>query len=435
MTTMSEATRDDATTAESDIVESSPDTGFETGVAGSAEEDHRAESRALGGAAGTAAGEAGFVSEESGSAESMTSVETVDEATVTHNEQASTYEATSWDESVKNEAREAGTDEAGLQDAYYAEVDNEEFLQFLAPLVGPLVKTVLPAAAKSLVGSGLPASLLQGLGGLVGGGPRRRPRSIVGRPAGTLRRESGEEGSVEVDEAAIAEAVAQLEVVIGTDDRVRITNTREVPWKRICQLLITAGDGRRFLGTGWLIGPRTLVTAGHCVHMKSHGGWVRSIEVTPGRNAEQKPYGSMAASRVASVRGWTLRQHRDYDYAAVFLPRPFQANDIGSFGFAAFSDQQIVASKLNIAGYPGDKPAGTMWYHGRVAKSVTATRVNYDIDTFGGQSGAAVYIRRPDGKRYAVAIHTNGSPSGNSAVRITRPVFQNLNTWRTNPDG
>jgi V8-like Glu-specific endopeptidase len=59
----------------------------------------------------------------------------------------------------------------------------------------------------------------------------------------------------------------------------------------------------------------------------------------------------------------------------------------------------------------------------------------YDIDTFAGQSGAPVWVRRPDGKRYAVAIHTNGSLSGNSAVRITGQVFQNLKSWRNNPDG
>ncbi len=54
-----------------------------------------------------------------------------------------------------------------------------------------------------------------------------------------------------------------------------------------------------------------------------------------------------------------------------------------------------------------------------------------DIDTAGGQSGSAVY-RIKDGKRFAVGIHAYGVGSGqfNSATRINRPVFDNLQTWR-----
>jgi V8-like Glu-specific endopeptidase len=46
----------------------------------------------------------------------------------------------------------------------------------------------------------------------------------------------------------------------------QITNTREVPWKRIVHLAIEAADGMRFQGTGFLIGPCTIITAGHCVY-------------------------------------------------------------------------------------------------------------------------------------------------------------------------
>jgi V8-like Glu-specific endopeptidase len=75
------------------------------------------------------------------------------------------------------------------------------------------------------------------------------------------------------------------EVVIGRDDRVQITNTTAYPWRTICSLIITARDGSRWIGTGWLVGPRTVITAGHCVYMHKRGGWARSIEVIPGRNA------------------------------------------------------------------------------------------------------------------------------------------------------
>ncbi len=39
------------------------------------------------------------------------------------------------------------------------------------------------------------------------------------------------------------------EVIIGTDDRVRISPTTSFPWRAICSLRITAQNGNRFIGT------------------------------------------------------------------------------------------------------------------------------------------------------------------------------------------
>jgi V8-like Glu-specific endopeptidase len=341
-------------------------------------------------------------------------------------------EATGWNEQAASESGQLGADEATAVDAGTVEADQQEFFQFLIPLIKPLVGTVLPAAAKALAGGGLPPQLLQALGGLFGQ-PQRRPAAR--REAAGYGNGSGGVEAVGFDEAAVAEYIQQLEVVIGTDDRVQITNTRAVPWRRIVQLTITAGNGRKFLGSGALVGPRTIITAAHCVYMHSQGGFVREIQCSPGRNGDQKPYGTMNGSRVWTVRGWTVHKNPDCDYAAIILPRPVSQQDPGWFGFANLNDIELMSSRLNMSGYPGDKPLGTQWFHGRVAKSVSDRRIFYDIDSMGGQSGSPVWLRRPDGKRYMVGIHTTGSPTGNSAVRINQQVFQNLRNWRTNPDG
>ena len=61
------------------------------------------------------------------------------------------------------------------------------------------------------------------------------------------------------------EAIARLEKVQGADDRVRVANTSGVPWRCIAQLVIRYSDGRQGFGTGWFAGPRTVVTAAHCL--------------------------------------------------------------------------------------------------------------------------------------------------------------------------
>lgn len=97
------------------------------------------------------------------------------------------------------------------------------------------------------------------------------------------------------------------EVVIGTDDRKNITSTMQYPWRSICSLKIKAKDGTNWIGTGFLIGPRTVITAGHVVYLHNHGGWAKSIEVIPGRNGSSNPYESCKSSHLHSVKGWTKK--------------------------------------------------------------------------------------------------------------------------------
>ncbi len=221
------------------------------------------------------------------------------------------------------------------------------------------------------------------------------------------------------------------EVVIGRDDRVRITNTTAYPWRTICSLLITARDGSRWIGTGWLVGPRAVITAGHVVYMHRHGGWARRIEVIPGRNGSRRPYGSCTSSNLRSVKGWTRRKKRSHDYGAIILPRscPYGSR-LGYFGYANLSYFSLLGLKVNLSGYPGDKPRGTQWWHARRIKWVTARTIVYNIDSAGGQSGSPVWRLR-NGKRHVVGIHTNGSISGNSATRIVKPVFSNIKKWKS----
>jgi V8-like Glu-specific endopeptidase len=221
-----------------------------------------------------------------------------------------------------------------------------------------------------------------------------------------------------------------LEIVLGEDDRIRVTNVTAFPWRAICSLQIRAQDGSRWIGTGWLIGRRTLITAGHCVYIHDRGGWASRIEVIPGRNAAERPFGSCTATSFRSVLGWTQKRRRTHDYAAIILPEDCTYGDqLGYFGLANLSDAALNQLTVNLSGYPGDKPAGTQWFHSRQLSAVTPSVLTYEIDTAGGQSGAPVWQLR-NGERHAVGIHTNGSPTGNSATRINSVVYNNLMLWR-----
>jgi len=225
----------------------------------------------------------------------------------------------------------------------------------------------------------------------------------------------------------------RFESVLGTDERVRIENTQQYPWRANASLLITAADNSQWIGTGWFISPRTLVTAGHCIFIKGSNvtgrdGWVKKIQVMPGRNGNQTPFGGIFSSEFWSVKGWGERGLETYDYGAIILPSAFP-QELGFFGFGVFNDSKLLASTANVAGYPGDKPSGTLWYDKRQIGSVNPDKVFYAADTAGGQSGAAVYILH-EGQRVAVAVHAYGGATANSGTRISSQVFKNLSDWK-----
>ncbi|MEM1450394.1 MAG: serine protease [Planctomycetota bacterium] len=219
------------------------------------------------------------------------------------------------------------------------------------------------------------------------------------------------------------------ESVCGRDDRVQVTSVTRIPWRMICQLLITRSDGQQSRCTGWFISPRTVMTAGHCVFSHSGGGWARSIEVVPGMNGSFRPYGSATGTRFHSVKGWTKSRKPSHDYGCIILPKSAPlGNKTGWFGFAALSKKSLKNLLVNNSGYPGDKAFGTQWYNaGRITR-VTSRRLEYMLDTAGGQSGSPTW-RTKSGKRHAIGIHAYGG-CPNKSTRINKAVFDNMKSWK-----
>ncbi|MGG5818300.1 trypsin-like serine peptidase [Falsiroseomonas sp. HW251] len=357
------------------------------------------------------------------------------------------------------ESRFPGTENESAEavvDAFFAEAasnpeEAQEFLPILAALA-PVIASAVPALIGAFGNKGAPAPRPPGAPRPPMAGKPPQALAQLSQAARLLlnapglppalkpllqqilaRREVSEAeamgGADETDPVDALQRAAQVaEVVIGVDDRRRVTPTTSTPWNRVAHLRIRASNGQLFLGTGFFINKRTIATAGHCVFMPSQGGWAKEITVTQGRDAAATPYGTVTANSFRTVRGWAVGRRREYDYGAIILPRSYTQR-ASSFGFAAFGDSELRGRKLNLAGYPGDKPSGTLWYHGRVATKVSDRVITYDIDTAGGQSGSPVWVRSGSA-RTVVGIHTNGAVSGNSATRITRPVFGNLMAWR-----
>lgn len=240
-------------------------------------------------------------------------------------------------------------------------------------------------------------------------------------------------GLRDIGEASFGAPAAHAEIVHGVDDRVRVMDTKAYPFRVECSLLITAADNSSWSGTAWFISPRTLITAGHCVHIKGspipgRNGWVKDIRVMPGRDGDSLPFGSVTSTVFRSASGWTEAGDANFDYGAIILSTPL-GDTVGWLGLGSYTDQDLITTTGNISGYPSDKQKGTQWFHANRIAGVDGHKVFYDIDTVGGQSGAAVYRAIGD-KRYAFGVHAYGGASTNSGTRITPDVLNNMISWK-----
>ena len=271
----------------------------------------------------------------------------------------------------------------------------------------------------------------------------RRP-ARAGTPRVLLEGHAEEEAAeltapvlVDVALASFGNAVANadtmlLEVVIGDDDRVRVTRERMRmnPWRQICALRIVSQSNRTYAGTGWFIAPGVLATAGHCVFLQKDGGWARSIRVIPAKHGTQEPFGSQTSTRFASVDGWVEKRQRDFDYGVIFLKDQAAGEQVGNFAVESLRPLELRGTDAQISGYPADLDrAEFQFFHLRPMTDVTDTQLIYDIDTFGGQSGSPIWQETVENGLIAVGIHTTGGVSSNSGTRITDDVLENLVKW------
>jgi len=203
--------------------------------------------------------------------------------------------------------------------------------------------------------------------------------------------------------------------------------------------------GAGVIGTGWLVGPKTVITAGHCVYSQFYfGGWANQIEIMPGCDGSNAPFGQLISTRFSAGQSWVETGDRDFDIGCIHLEEAV-GNQVGWFSVAAPNADKLQDQMINVSGYPIDIGDGRLQYHdANRIRQVTNLRIFYDVDTFAGQSGAPSWIQEDiDAPPTVVGIHTYG-PEGtppelhvtaNSATRINPDVLQQIKDWVTQDGG
>ena len=191
-------------------------------------------------------------------------------------------------------------------------------------------------------------------------------------------------------------------------------------------------------GTGTLVGPRMLLTAGHVVYDPVHGGKPRSFRVTLGNAPRQ----SFTATNWRTSGKWfktdsklsmSKRALSSADVGVVILDNPIDSM-VASLKYETTKTEVINAMTLNVAGYSNDATLipNTAFFASSRGTTVpqASYRMSYPIHTIAGMSGGPVWSRDPSQVRTVRAIHTSLFDGAGNALRITTSVFRLLQKWQ-----
>ncbi len=245
-----------------------------------------------------------------------------------------------------------------------------------------------------------------------------------------------------------------FETVIGDDNRTQIHATSAYPFRMICSLTMYWEGNTQTVGTGFLVGQRTVLTAGHCILPGKGSPFPIGIEVRPGRSGQHEPFaqfGQLYAEKMSLHPEWSNRFDPRFDVGALHLNREI-GEELGWFRVSARDPDALARQWVHVTGYPGDKVtnlspeeggetlhAAELWHHATPVETVHDGRVYYPADTFGGQSGSPVYTYDKDGEATVIGIHAYGIGSGpaafayenNSAGWVDSGLLQVISDWRT----
>lgn len=214
------------------------------------------------------------------------------------------------------------------------------------------------------------------------------------------------------------------------DERKLIDNPVSYPLCQACGKLTINFPSKQVIGTGFLISPNCVLTAGHCLFDKNYGGGAKEIIFY---YSSEGRWEAVKGKSGFIVSGWKEDTNDACDYGMIVLSKPVNINKYMGLSFK--SDEYLKDLYVNITGFPTEKQNShdmyTAW--GIIKKIRDSFLIRHNVDSSEGQSGSPIWILEEKySQPYSIGIHTQGFRGNkklNTGVKVDSIHFQNIMGW------
>ncbi|ACK70637.1 peptidase S1 and S6 chymotrypsin/Hap [Gloeothece citriformis PCC 7424] len=238
--------------------------------------------------------------------------------------------------------------------------------------------------------------------------------------------------------------------ILGTDNRQRVNDTLTFPFSGVARIVTYWSNGEITIGSGAMVSPYHLLTAGHNLHDVSEGGYAQRVEVILGSKgtitrddrANFEYYGVANSVNLRVDNVWANGENYDYDWGLITVDRNI-GNYTGwfNYGFNNISN----GTQVNVAGYPSDffdPNKDGIWDNydmtyqvGTISEVSNFVLKSTDLDFATGISGSPMWINQGNEKViYGIAsamFYNTITRAGiyNQFTRITENRANTLTNW------
>lgn len=205
----------------------------------------------------------------------------------------------------------------------------------------------------------------------------------------------------------------------------RVSDMSSLPYKATCRIKANTIDGGVAIASGYIAGPKLLVTAAHCVmELKNNDNLYSNWVAYPGYNNGSSYKGlSSGYTKIYYSSNWKSTHSAEYDWCVCIL-----ASDMGNTTTWCGSQAYATNAEMNnlavrLLGYPKDMGGGEYQYYsfGQISNTHD-TYFECSARTIGGFSGGP-FARTSDD--YVVGV-CSGQLRTNTNISVGTRLTQNI---------